>query len=116
MAVERRRAPTFAERRMIDVPGAELIEIGVRSDGKAVWVKVDGRCCLRVTDVEAIEIVDARVPRGTSAEARPDVLREMGVRGAPRPPAGAQRVSRVAAREDGEDRDPGPRKTAPLAP
>lgn len=116
MAVERRRTPTFAEGRMIDVPGAELVEIGVRSDGKVVWVKVDGRCRLRVIEVEAIEIVDAREARGTSAAARSDAPREVGVRGTPRPPAGAARVSRVGAREDGGDRDSGPRKTAPLTP
>lgn len=116
MAIERRRAPTFVERRMVDVAGAELVEIGVQSDGKAVWIKVDGRCRLRVTAAAAIEVEDARLPRGTSTEPCCDAGLEVGARGAPHRPGDAPPMSEVAARGDGADREPERRKKAPTAP
>lgn len=45
-----------------DITGAELVQVVVRSDGKVLWVNVDGRCALRICRIEApIIIEDNRV-------------------------------------------------------
>jgi len=44
---------------MTDVIG-EYVEIRIRSDGKVVWINVDGICRCRVCNVKEIEIIDER--------------------------------------------------------
>lgn len=39
---------------MLDITGPELCEIQVRQDGKVIWVNVDGRCVLRVCQIEKL--------------------------------------------------------------
>jgi len=33
---------------MLDITGANTVELQVRGDGKVVWVNVDGVCALRI--------------------------------------------------------------------
>jgi hypothetical protein len=45
---------------MLDVTGPQLVEIQIRSDGKVIWVNIDGVCLLRCCRIESLRIDDAR--------------------------------------------------------
>jgi hypothetical protein len=45
---------------MLDITGAQKVEIEIRADGKVVWVNVDDVCRLRVCRIEGITINDYR--------------------------------------------------------
>lgn len=42
---------------MIDITGAEIVEVQVRSDGKVLWVNIDGICRLRVNQINHLKIL-----------------------------------------------------------
>ena len=44
----------------IDVTAPSLVEIEIRSDGKVIWIHVDGFTLLRACRIENLEIKDNR--------------------------------------------------------
>ena len=44
----------------LDITGAKIVEVSIRSDGKVIWINVDGVCRLRVCQIEHLEIDDRR--------------------------------------------------------
>jgi Lon protease-like protein len=45
---------------MVDVSEPRIVEIQIRSDGKVVWVNVDGICRFRACKVKKLEVQDER--------------------------------------------------------
>jgi len=45
---------------MEDISGAETVEVSVDNTGTVLWVNVDGKCVLRISKIEKLEIVDRR--------------------------------------------------------
>lgn len=41
---------------LLDITGAEHVEILIREDKKVIWVNVNGVCRLRVCRIETLEI------------------------------------------------------------
>lgn len=52
---------------MVDITGAEVVEVTVRSDGKVLWVNTEKGCVLRICQIENLDIVDHRVRRKRKA-------------------------------------------------
>lgn len=50
--------------KMVDITGAECVEIDIRHDGKVIWINKDGMCVLRICQIENLEIVDDRKLKG----------------------------------------------------
>lgn len=50
------------ENRMLDITGAEHVEVRLRSDYKVIWVNVNGICRLRICDIDKLEVNDERFP------------------------------------------------------
>ena len=49
------------EHPMLDVSEVELgVQVDIHQDGKVLWVSVDGLTLLRISDILALEISDAR--------------------------------------------------------
>lgn len=44
----------------VDVTAPEVVEILIRSDGKVVWVNVDGFCLFRACRVQKLLVEDQR--------------------------------------------------------
>lgn len=44
--------------RSLDITGAETVEISIRSDGKVLWVNVDGTLALRVCRITSPIIIE----------------------------------------------------------
>lgn len=55
---------------MFDLNDSKEVEIQIRSDGKAVWVNVDGVCRVRVNNPVKIRLIDQR-PRHVVDPGRP---------------------------------------------
>ena len=47
---------------LLDVTGAETVEVQVRHDGEVLWVNVDGRCRLRVCQIKGDVMVNDERP------------------------------------------------------
>ena len=45
---------------MIDITAPSDVEVKIRSDGKVVWVNVDGICKFRACQIGKLELVDER--------------------------------------------------------
>jgi len=45
---------------MLDITGANTVELQVRGDGKVVWVNVDGVCALRICRIDEVIVNDER--------------------------------------------------------
>jgi hypothetical protein len=45
---------------LVDITAPQNVEIKIRSDGKVVWINIDGVCRLRACQVPKIDIIDAR--------------------------------------------------------
>lgn len=45
---------------MQDITRPEIVEIQIRSDGKVVWVNVDGVCALRACNIKEVIVIDER--------------------------------------------------------
>ncbi len=46
---------------MKDITGAESVQVQIRSDGKVIWVNVDGACVLRICRIrQGVELQDDR--------------------------------------------------------
>jgi hypothetical protein len=45
---------------MQDLTGVKAVEVMVRDDGQVIWINVDGRCVLRVSKIEYLEVNDER--------------------------------------------------------
>ena len=45
---------------MIDLTAPEIVEVLVRSDGKVIWINIDGVCRLRACRINKLEINDER--------------------------------------------------------
>jgi hypothetical protein len=52
--------PFNQEKTMQDLTGVEAVEVMVRDDGQVIWINVDGRCVLRVSKIEYLEVNDER--------------------------------------------------------
>lgn len=46
---------------LIDLSACEEIEFQIDSDGKKVWVNIDGKCAVRIQQCEHIKITDDRM-------------------------------------------------------
>jgi len=46
---------------MLDITGANTVELQVRGDGKVVWVNVDGVCALRICRIDEVIVNDERL-------------------------------------------------------
>lgn len=47
---------------MLDITGAEIVDLDVREDGKVIWVNVDGICRLRICKISGeVNVTDRRV-------------------------------------------------------
>lgn len=53
---------------MEDIPGAKIVEVQIRTDGKVLWVNVDGICALRVCNIENVSVDDMRSLQAKSCE------------------------------------------------
>ena len=51
----------MSDSKLLDITGADVVELVIRDDGKVVWVNVNGICCLRVCKVERVVLDDRRV-------------------------------------------------------
>lgn len=51
----------MTEQTFTDITAPEIVEIQIRSDGKVVWVNVDGICRLRACQVKHVVFNDERV-------------------------------------------------------
>lgn len=58
--------------RMIDVTPKVGVSIQIRSDGKVVWVDVDGVCALRACNIKYLEVHDDRPRRQRGATRKAD--------------------------------------------
>ncbi len=46
---------------MIDITAPKYpVEVGIRHDGKVLWVNVDGKCILRICQISAMTLHDNR--------------------------------------------------------
>jgi len=45
----------------LDITGAEVVEVGIRNDGRVLWVNVNGICRLRVCRIKTLVLQDARL-------------------------------------------------------
>jgi hypothetical protein len=45
---------------MIDIAEPEVVEIRIRSDGKVIWVNVNGKCYLRICQIKHLDLEDER--------------------------------------------------------
>jgi len=45
---------------MTDLRRPKAVEISIAEDGKTLWVNVDGRCALRISDIQALDITGLR--------------------------------------------------------
>lgn len=45
---------------MLDITAPNLVEIQIRSDGKVIWINVDGACLLRCCRIETLVLNDER--------------------------------------------------------
>lgn len=52
---------------MLDITGAEYVQVAIRDDGKVLWVNTEQGCVLRICQVKNIEIVDER-PKGLEVQ------------------------------------------------
>jgi hypothetical protein len=47
---------------LLDITGAEHVEVLIRDDRKVIWVNVNGICRLRVCQIETLVVNDERFP------------------------------------------------------
>ena len=53
--------PTAVDARLPqDVTGAEDVEIVIRSDGRVIWVNLDGLLLLRICRIKNVRLIDER--------------------------------------------------------
>lgn len=45
---------------MKDITAPDVVEVEIRSDGKVVWINVDGKCALRACRIKRLVINDGR--------------------------------------------------------
>lgn len=46
---------------MLDITAPEgTVQIQIRSDGKVLWINIEGKCVLRACQIERIDIIDER--------------------------------------------------------
>jgi hypothetical protein len=46
---------------MLDISGAEEVQVQIRHDARLIWVNVDGSCILRICKIKNFELADDRV-------------------------------------------------------
>ncbi len=57
----------MSEKAMIDISGAEIVQIRVSHDGRTVWINREKACILRICRIKQL-IVDDMRQKGTGME------------------------------------------------
>jgi hypothetical protein len=47
---------------LLDITGAENVEVLIREDKKVIWINVNGLCRLRICQIKILEINGERFP------------------------------------------------------
>lgn len=47
---------------MVDITSPRTVQVQIRSDGKVIWINVDGMCRLRCCQIEHLDVEDDRKP------------------------------------------------------
>ena len=53
--------PIIKPLEMIDITGAEYVEILIKSDGSVIWINTDTHCVLRICQIKELRLIDQRV-------------------------------------------------------
>lgn len=45
---------------LVDITGAEIVDVEIRDDGKVLWVNTERGCVLRICRIKNVEVIDRR--------------------------------------------------------